>query len=642
MRAWGSRRREVVIRTMPRRARQNPPQNPVTRWWVLWGVLALGVVIGALHGRALHYGLFMDDYAHFQQLRACDWSLRGLTDACRLELVGGVIDLWWLPEVTLRFFRPVSFGVMKLTYTLFGWSPVALHVASLLWHLAACTLLMLLLRRLGASRRLSWAVAALFAIHPAHVATVQWIASQTELMVTTLVLGAMLCWANFRGWPGPAAGDARDGGMAARRSPGGRLGWLAACLLLFVLALGCRENAVMLPLVLLCVEPLLRRAPDRQDESPGPVGAVASPGTRRVWAAVALLVALIGGYLVVRTHYLGGAALPPKPYVIPPTDPDFFRYIFDKTCYYLLGEFLLVPCVPIGGLAYFRAHPLPFYGLSLVVVVVLVTLVGRHRARLAGWLGPACLLGFMAPVLPAFESPHHLYLPGVGWAIMTMLFFQWVGGFAWGRVSAGARSPRPSLMWLSILLTGLVFGTATALFGFALDTAQGVEDEVVAEIASAPVPVRDGETLYIANLPMIAHYVRLALEQRTGRHGLHVVALTWSTRLLGMVSPAELRRVDARTIELRLDQERYFSGPLRLLNAEATGRPPPVSGAQLVSRDDFTVTCLDADADGVRALRFTFRSPVPRSGVHLFWGSPIRWAWQVPQPRGEAGERAEE
>ena len=32
------------------------------------------------------------------------------------------------------------------------------------------------------------------------------------------------------------------------------------------------------------------------------------------------------------------------------------------------------------------------------------------------WLG-----GFLLPVLPAFESPHHLYLPGVGWAVAAGL-----------------------------------------------------------------------------------------------------------------------------------------------------------------------------------------------------------------------------
>src|SRR4030095_14791751 len=88
---------------------------------ILAGLGLIGLIAG-LHGRSVTHGLFLDDHAHYKQLRECDWSLRGLTDACRLDLVGasGYIDLWWLPDVTLRFFRPVAFALMKVTYTLSG------------------------------------------------------------------------------------------------------------------------------------------------------------------------------------------------------------------------------------------------------------------------------------------------------------------------------------------------------------------------------------------------------------------------------------------------------------------------------------------------------------------------------------------
>ena len=61
----------------------------------------LAALIGGMHGRSVTHGLFLDDHAHLRQLQECGWSLRELTDACRLELVGGVIDIWWLPETTL-------------------------------------------------------------------------------------------------------------------------------------------------------------------------------------------------------------------------------------------------------------------------------------------------------------------------------------------------------------------------------------------------------------------------------------------------------------------------------------------------------------------------------------------------------------
>lgn len=608
------------------------------RIWILWAALLLALLIAGMHGRSLRYGLFMDDYAHYQQLRECGWSPRGLTDACHLDLVGGVIELWWMPQVTLRFFRPAAFGLMKLTYTLSGWNPMAMHVASLTWHLATCVLLTLLLRRLGAGRRLAWAVAALFAIHPGHVATVQWIASQTELIVTTLTLGALLCWARFRGWAcsPPVENRSHSGGSAGPESSGAgprRYVWGVASLVLFAFALGCRENAIMLPLVLAATELVMwRRSAGR------PVLVV--------YAAFAVIAVI---YLGVRSHYLGGAALPPRPYVVPPTNPGFLGYVFDKACYYLLGEFLLVPCVPIGGLAYFRARPLVFYGLAFLVAATLLLLVVRNRRSVAGVLGPACLFGFMAPVLPAFESPHHLYLPGVGWAIMAMLFLRWIGGARQtsspssmenhsaeptlaaqaGSLRHKSGSRRDALMWSGVLATGLVFAAGTYFSGLALDTAQAVEDRVVDEIATAPRPVEDGDTLYLANPPMIAHYAKLAVEQRTGRRNLRVRALNWSPRLLGMASPSELTWIDERTIDIRVADDRFFAGPLQRLIRESTGADFPDSMNTPLECDGFTILALDFDARGVSRIRVRFSKPPTGDGIHLFWGSQTRWAWQV-------------
>ena len=580
------------------------------------GVAALAVLIFSLHGRALDYGLFMDDYAHVRQLRACDWSVGGLTDACRLELVGGVIELWWMPECTLRFFRPAAFGLMKLTYTLAGWNPYPMHIASLIWHLIVCTLLMLVLRRLGVGVWLAGAAAALFAIHPGHVGTVQWIASQSELMVTTFLLAGLLCYMKFRGWP---AGS----GLTRKMDGGGRWGWAAACVALFAMALGCRENAVVFPLVLVALEPWGRR-----------------PRGRAVVALYGVLGLVAAIFLVLRWHYLGGAALPPRPYVVSPGDADFVRYVFDKACYYLLGEFLLVPCVPIGGLPYFRARPLVFYGLALLAVVLLAMVCVRWWRRGPGALAVVWLGGFLLPVLPAFESPHHLYLPGVGWAVAAGLLLRGIGGSVVGRSPRG-RQRRWVAAWTVTLLTGAIFGVATHFFGLALDSAQRVEDGVADEIVSARPELRAGDTLYVANLPVIAHYVKLAVEERTGLRDLRVVALTWAPRLLGLVgtaTPSELTWVDERTIDVRIARERYFSGPLGLLAAEANGVRFPAEPRRPLRFEGFTVEVRERDARGIAALRIVFDDVPGRSGVHFFWGSRTCWAMEVIGEAGRDGE----
>lgn len=587
-----------------------PPVDPAAPrpWQWLLAVASLALIIVILHGQSLTYGLFMDDYAHFTQLKAADWSLRGLVDACRLELSGGIIDYWWMPEVTLRFFRPVSFGVMKLVYALSDWNPTVQHGFSLAWHLLTCVLLMVLLRRLGASLKGAWVIAGLFAIHPGHVATVQWIACQTELMVTSALLGAMLCYLNYRGYS-PDAADTK-----LEQKPG-HLGWAIGTLVLFGLALGCRENAVMFPLVLLCVEPYFQRR--------GQIG--------RAVTLFVLMFALVGGYVALRSAMLGGVSLPPRPYVVPPTAPDFVRYCFDKACYYLLGEFLLVPCVPIGGLPYFRGRPLVFYGLTLLAVVLLIAAFVRYRRRLPALLGPAWLFGFVGPLLPVFEAPHHLYLPGVGWAMVAGLLMTRMGS------PRAQRPPRVPRDWADharaffCVAAAALFSVSTYFFTLALDTGQRAEDRVIDEMVDSPIAIENGDTVYFVNLPLIAHYVQLALQERTGHPNIRVHALTWSPRLLGLVNApvrSELTRIDDRTIEIHLAGDAWFSGPLGLLTRESRGgKEPLVDGPE--RGEGFSVSALERADGGLTGLRITFNEPLNRPHVHLFYGSRVRWAAQL-------------
>lgn len=561
-------------------------------------VLVLGALIAAFHGRSIRNGLFLDDHAHFDQLRECGWSLGELTRACRLELFGGALEAWWMPEVTLRFFRPVAFGLMKLTYTLTGWQAGPMHVASLLWHWVVCLLLVALLRRLGAGWVLATACAALFAIHPGQMGTVQWIATQSELMVTTFTLAALLCYLRFRGVD-----------IGATAAPHGRVGSALAALAFFVLALGCRENAIMLPVVLAAVEPWL-------------------PRRRGRWMLHASLWIAVGAYLLVRSAYLSGAALPPPPYVVPPGDPAFLRFVFDKFCYYVIAEFLLFPCVPLGGLDYLRAQPFLFYGSAAGVLLLLGGVCWVQRRRLAAPLGLAALVGFMLPVLPAFESPHHLYLPGIGWTVLTWLLLQTLAGEAAQRSGTLARV-RLGLCAATVVALAIVFGAGTFVLGLVVDTGHRVEARIVDELLASPRPIRDGDTLYFVNLPPIAHYVRQALEQRTDLRNLRVVALTWSPRLLGLATPAELTWEDPRTLVVRIAGDRYFAGPLGLLARQASGRDETIEPREKRRYRDLEIELVNRDDQGVSGLRFRLPAPADGPGVHVIWGSRTRWAAQV-------------
>ena len=185
-----------------------------------------------------------------------------------------------------------------------------------------------------------------------------------------------------------------------------------------------------------------------------------------------------------------------------------------------------------------------------------------------------------------------------------MLMLRWVGtpGPSAGRIVAHAR---PVLMWCGVVLIAGIFVRAATWAGMTLETADQVEDCLVNELATAPSGLADGDTLYIANMPLIGHYARLAVEEQTGRRNLRVVPLAWAPRLLGPATPTELTWIDDRTIEMRVAEDRYFSGALDRLVVGATGETIP-DEADCSDAYGFRVKVLERDADGIIAFRFTF------------------------------------
>ncbi len=626
------------------------PRPRAEHWRDAGLLLAVLAAILALHGPALRGSLFLDDYAHYQQLKAADWSLRSLTDACRLELIGGVLETPWFEPCTLRFFRPIAFGLMKLAYTLSGWSPAALHAVSLAWHALNCGMLMMLMRRLGVPREAALAGTLLLALHPGHVGTVQWVASQSELMVTAFLLAATRCYVALRD-VAPIRGSAAASGEI---STAGRLriaALAAACLAFFGLALGCRENAIVLPFVLALCE-LVRLFRPRGAPAPGLVAAQRGGLTRAALLLTACL--LVGaGYVWLRHSLLGAGGIPPFPYVRTPADPGFWSFVFDKFCYYILGQFLLVPILPFGGVTYLRERPWILYGASGLLLLLILWLCWRNRRREIAWLAPGWLVLTMTPVLPAFESPHHLYLPGAGWAMLISLAYEALVGHrppppaaARGAAiarnvldhSAAARSRagrRLLLARLGLLLSAAVMGFLCLQFTRALEAARQVEDRVIDEVLASADGVRDGQTLYMLNMPLIAHYLGPALMQRSGARELRVVVLTWAPRVLGMTAPAEVEWLSPRVLRVQIAQQRYFSGALGELLRAARGEEAAQPGATHAFRGG-RLRVLQADSAGIRVLEIEFEQPPAESGARLFWGSSQRWAFELhppPQPR---------
>lgn len=190
--------------------------------WLLW---AVPVAAAALAYRsALWNGFVWDDPLVLRQLRA----------------IHGVGDLLVVPSAIPRmYYRPVIFASYLLDRWLGGEQPFWFHASVIAWHVANTALVFALARRLFEGLNLAAAGAALlFAIHPAHVESVAWMAGRSDVIACAFLLASVLLF----------------------QRPGVRSAWLAgAAMLASVLA----KEPVMLAGVLF---PLVDRAQRRRSD----------------------------------------------------------------------------------------------------------------------------------------------------------------------------------------------------------------------------------------------------------------------------------------------------------------------------------------------------------------------------------------
>jgi Flp pilus assembly protein TadD len=93
---------------------------------------------------------------------------------------GGVI--WAFTQYHAEYWHPVTWLSHMLDCQLFGLRPGLHHLTSLLFHLANCALLLLILKKMTGALWRSAFVAALFAIHPLHVESVAWVAERKDVL----------------------------------------------------------------------------------------------------------------------------------------------------------------------------------------------------------------------------------------------------------------------------------------------------------------------------------------------------------------------------------------------------------------------------------------------------------------------------
>lgn len=196
-----------------------------------WLALALLALVWVAYGQVRGFAFInMDDpqyvTGNLHTQAGLGWS--SLVWAFRTGATGNWHPLVWLSHM--------------LDVSLFGMNPGPHHLVGVALHGANSVLVFLLLRRLTGAFWASAVVAALFALHPAHVESVAWVAERKDVLSTCLALLTLLAYEGWVRAPGP--------------------GKRAAVLGLYALGLTAKPMLVTLPLLMLLLDhwPLRRTA----------------------------------------------------------------------------------------------------------------------------------------------------------------------------------------------------------------------------------------------------------------------------------------------------------------------------------------------------------------------------------------------
>ncbi len=168
-------------------------ESPVTNHHLILAALVPVVAAIALYLPALRNGFVWDDPLVLQQLRA----------------IHSVGDLFVLPPSIPRYyFRPLIFVTYGVDRMLDGDVPYWFHASVIGWHALNTLLVFLLARRLFPSDwRIASGGALLFAVFPAHVESVAWMAGRSDVIVCTFVLlTVLLAMQRDQHWSAWAAG----------------------------------------------------------------------------------------------------------------------------------------------------------------------------------------------------------------------------------------------------------------------------------------------------------------------------------------------------------------------------------------------------------------------------------------------------
>lgn len=570
------------------------------RAYRLVGGAAIAAATLALHGWSLGDGTVLDDHWHQKGLREHGWSPDELLRTLVIE-PAEFLDLWWQDTpVRWEYGRPVFILAMKIVYHVLGHDdPLGLHLFSVALHFASACMVWRLCFLLTRQRFWSVGGGVLFAIYHHSVVTVAWPSSLNAVLQTFFMLAALLCYLRASRLDVSAVRD-----LDGPEPPRPRVGLLAVALNLWILAIFTRENALMLPLILLAFD--------------GVFG-----GRRHVWArrwvyATFALVAV--GFVLWRVANVTHAM--PDVYVRWP-DGDWIEYSLwcaAKLLHYLSSSIWIAPMTvgPTGRINPWAEAPGDcLLMLGIVAAIGLGYFVSTRKAR-GYWIWPLWILLSMLPVVPVIATPHSGYMSGVGFAVGATL--------AAGLPRRGARHPHGRSVWLARCSAGYVVVFFLLLCPFSMFSRWQWTGTIAAEryatagVVASPPP-REVTDVFFINLPFVNVYIKPALDAELGPsfRGVRCHVLTFSPQPVLVLDRCRLTQLDDRSFSVEIEGQPYFSRLLgRFLIEGFRAEAGRFHSGDRVHGEAFDVRIAAADEEGVRKLVFTFPKPLRDPGYCFY------------------------
>ena len=330
-----------------------------------------------------------------------------------------------------NYYRPLmNFGYL-LCFRLFGLRAFGFHLVNLLLHGAVVVLLFAVTKRMLRSSTMAFVAAAVFAVHPIHTESVDWIAAVTDLELTFFYL------LTFRIYLGLGRAQPFTYGLTQ-----------FAMALSFALAAISKEQALTLPLLATLYEHAYREDRDRTTMT-------------QKFARYGTLWLLAVAYLFLRVRFLGTLARTREPLA---------EYEVVFSAFSLFAQYMWKLLWPVRLCAYYvfevsddPTDPRILAGLGAVLLIALL-FVSLWRFDRRASFGVAWVVVTLGPVLNAgwlasnVFTERDLYLPSVG--------FCWVLGWGWTRLVAWSAQSRYPWRWLlaaalGALATGCVVRIVT-------------------------------------------------------------------------------------------------------------------------------------------------------------------------------------